>query len=72
MEVCVMKYDKPLFKPLPIGGYDFKSIIEKGSYYVDKTLLIKELLDRDGKVTLFTRPRRFGKTMNMYMLKGKC
>lgn len=64
-----MKCDKPLFKPLPIGGYDFKSIIEKGSYYVDKTLLIKELLDRDGKVTLFTRPRRFGKTMNMYMLK---
>lgn len=34
------KCDKPLFKPLPIGGYDFKSIIEKGSYYVDKTLLI--------------------------------
>lgn len=63
------KQDRPLFRPLPIGGYDFKSIIEKGSYYVDKTLLIKELLDRDGKVTLFTRPRRFGKTMNMYMLK---
>lgn len=62
-------YDRSLFKPLPIGGYDFKSIIEKGSYYVDKTLLIKELLDRDGGVTLFTRPRRFGKTMNMYMLK---
>lgn len=60
---------RKLFKPMPVGVYDFRSIIENGYYYVDKTLLIKELLDRKGLVTLFTRPRRFGKTLNMYMLK---
>lgn len=44
-------------------------MIEKGYYYVDKTLFTKELLDRKGKVNLFTRPRRFGKTLNMSMLR---
>ncbi len=57
------------YKPLPIGTEDFKEIIETGYYYVDKTLLIKDLLDNLSKVTLFTRPRRFGKTLNMSMLK---
>ena len=57
------------FKPLPIGVDDFEEMIEKGYYYVDKTLFIKELLDMKGKVNLFTRPRRFGKTLNLSMLK---
>lgn len=49
------------FKPLPIGVDDFENIFDKGYYYADKTLMIKELLDKKGKVNLFTRPRRFGK-----------
>ncbi len=57
------------YKPLPIGTEDFKRIIEDECYYVDKTLLIKSLLDSKTAVTLFTRPRRFGKTLNMSMLK---
>ncbi len=57
------------YRPLPIGTEDFKEIIETGYYYVDKTLLLQDLLDNLSKVTLFTRPRRFGKTLNMSMLK---
>jgi hypothetical protein len=57
------------FKPLPIGIEDFGEMIQKGYYYVDKTLLIKELMEQQGKVTLFTRPRRFGKTLNLSMLQ---
>ena len=57
------------YRPLPIGISDFAEIIEKKCYYVDKTLLIKDLLDSTTKVTLFTRPRRFGKTLNISMLK---
>ncbi len=57
------------YKTLPIGIEDFKEIIEARYYYVDKTLLIQDLLDHLSKVTLFTRPRRFGKTLNMSMLK---
>lgn len=56
-------------KALPIGISDFKKMIDKDYFYVDKTLLIKELLDNKGDVNLFTRPRRFGKTLNMSMLK---
>ena len=55
-------------KPLPIGIDDFKTIIEEDYYYVDKTKMIESLLDDGAKVTLFTRPRRFGKTLNMSML----
>ena len=55
--------------PLPIGVENYEEIIEKGYYYVDKTLLIKDLIDLRGKVNLFTRPRRFGKTLNMSMLR---
>ncbi len=54
---------------LPIGIEDFKEIRTDGFYYVDKTGLIKELLENWGKVNLFTRPRRFGKSLNMSMLK---
>ena len=57
------------FKPLPIGIEDFREVIEQDYYYVDKTLFIKELLDMRGKVNLFTRPRRFGKTLNISMLR---
>ena len=57
------------FKPLPIGVDNFERIINDGYYYIDKTLLIKDLLDNKGSVNLFTRPRRFGKTLNMSMLQ---
>ncbi len=57
------------FKPIPIGIEDFKEIIDKNYYFVDKTLLIKDILDNGSKITLFTRPRRFGKTLNMSMLR---
>ena len=55
-------------KPLPIGIDDFKTIIEEDYYYADKTKMIESLLDDGAGVTLFTRPRRFGKTLNMSML----
>lgn len=55
--------------PLPIGIEDFKELIENNYYYVDKTGLVKELLNNRSKVSLFTRPRRFGKTLSLSMLK---
>jgi len=57
------------FKPLPIGVENFEKIITHDYYYVDKTLFIKELIDKKGDVNLFTRPRRFGKTLSLSMLK---
>ena len=56
-------------KPLPTGVDNFEKLITRGYYFVDKTLLIKELLDKKGDVNLFTRPRRFGKTLNMSMVQ---
>ena len=56
-------------KKLPIGIDDFKELREKNAYFVDKTLLISELLESIAKVTLITRPRRFGKSLNFSMLK---
>ena len=56
-------------KKLPIGIENFEEFFSEDFYYVDKTLFIKELLQNWGKVNLFTRPRRFGKTLNMSMLK---
>lgn len=56
-------------KRLPIGMDDFEKIRTSGFYYIDKTGLIKELLDNWGEVNLFTRPRRFGKSLNMSMLQ---
>ena len=54
---------------LPMGIENFREIRRQKFYYVDKTALIRELLENWGKVNLFTRPRRFGKTLNMSMLK---
>ena len=56
-------------KPLPIGIDNFEMLITRGYYFVDKTLLIKDLIDNKASVNLFTRPRRFGKTLNMSMLQ---
>ena len=56
-------------KKLPVGIENFEEFSSEDFYYVDKTLFIKELLQNWGKVNLFTRPRRFGKTLNMNMLK---
>lgn len=56
-------------KKLAIGVENYKEIIDRSYYYVDKTLLIKELLEKGSKVNLFTRPRRFGKTLTLSMLK---
>ena len=56
-------------KAIPVGIEDFKELIQEGYYYIDKTLLIDEMLMNKSKVTLFTRPRRFGKTLNMSMIK---
>lgn len=56
-------------RALPIGVDNFEDIVQNGYCYVDKTLFIKELLDLRGKVNLFTRPRRFGKTLNLSMLR---
>ena len=56
-------------KKIPIGVEDFKKIIEENYYYVDKTKFIEDILNDGAQVKLFTRPRRFGKTLNMFMLK---
>ena len=56
-------------KKISIGVEDFKEIIDKDGYFVDKTLMIKELIESNAKVTLFTRPRRFGKTLNQFMIR---
>ena len=56
-------------KKLPIGIENYKEFRDKSYYYVDKTLMIRDLLDIGGKVNLFTRPRRFGKTLMLSMLK---
>ncbi len=56
-------------KKIPIGIEDFEKLRKNGFYYVDKTGLIIELLQNPAEVTLFTRPRRFGKSLNMSMLK---
>ena len=58
------------YKPISKGAEFFNELIENNCYYVDKTLLVKELLDRNDKVTVFTRPRRFGKTLTLTMLKN--
>lgn len=56
-------------KALPIGVDYFEKLIKEGYSYIDKTMLIKDLLDFKGEVNLFTRPRRFGKTLNLSMLR---
>ena len=56
-------------KALPIGVDNFAKLITESYCYIDKTILIKELLNSKGEVNLFTRPRRFGKTLNLSMLR---
>ena len=56
-------------KKIPIGVDDFKKLIENNAYYIDKTKFIADILDDAAEVKLFTRPRRFGKTLNMSTLK---
>ncbi len=56
-------------RPIPIGVEFYKQMIEDGYYYIDKTLLIRDILEQKSMVTLFTRPRRFGKTLAQSMLK---
>ena len=56
-------------RTVSIGAQDFAELITKNNFYVDKTNFIKEWWDSDDKVTLITRPRRFGKTLNMSMLE---
>ena len=58
------------YRALPIGISDFAEMIKKEYYYADKTLMIRDLLQIKSKVTLFTRPRRFGKTLNMSMIRA--
>jgi len=57
-------------KGIAIGQSDFDSLIRNDCYYVDKSLFIRDILDAKAQVTLITRPRRFGKTLNMNMLKS--
>lgn len=56
-------------RPLPIGIDDFKKLRENNFCYVDKSLFIQELLDNRSEVSVFMRPRRFGKTLGLSMLK---
>ena len=56
-------------KKISLGVEDFKTIIEKDGYFVDKTLMIQNLIKSNAMVTLFTRPRRFGKTLNQFMIR---
>ena len=62
------RYSKKQKLPLPIGISDYR-VASKNYYYIDKTLLIKDFIDERPMVSLFTRPRRFGKTLNMDMLR---
>ncbi|MCD6463785.1 MAG: AAA family ATPase [Thermotogae bacterium] len=57
-------------KSLPIGVDDFEELVKNGYYLVDKSLLIKDIIDLPGKIKLITRPRRFGKTLNMTMMRS--
>ena len=65
---CGQKKDKKM-KKLPIGTSDFKSLREDDKYFVDKSLFIKEIIEEDADVLLLPRPRRFGKTLNLSMLR---
>ena len=56
-------------KNLPVSIEDFKEMIDGKFYFVDKTLLIRDLIENQTKVCLITRPRRFGKTLNMSMIQ---
>lgn len=66
---CTQKEVTSMAKPIGIGEDDFADLIQDGCFYIDKTMLIKEWWENRDKVTLITRPRRFGKTLNMSMLE---
>ena len=59
-----------LKKRIPMGIEDYREMMRENFYYVDKTLLIKELLDNKAKAFLITRPRRFGKTLAQSMIQS--
>ena len=59
----------PKIKPIPVGVEDFKRLVDKGYNFIDKTLMIKDLLDNEDMISLITRPRRFGKTLNLSMIQ---
>jgi hypothetical protein len=63
------RYEKTVMQKLPVGLSDFKQVIEGHYYYVDKSLLLKELIDQGAVAMLIPRPRRFGKTLNLSMLR---
>ena len=65
----VIKMTEKRLKEMPIGIEDFKKLRDRGCYFVDKTMMLKELIDDESDVKLFTRPRRFGKTLNMSMMQ---
>ena len=56
-------------KMLPIGYEDIKTIIDKNLYFIDKSLLVEEVLNQGGQTILLTRPRRFGKTLNLSVIR---
>lgn len=56
-------------KPIPIGISDYKELIDNGYYYIDKTIFIRDVIENGSKITLLPRPRRFGKTLNLSMLR---
>ena len=56
-------------KKIGIGYENYKEFIDKDMYYIDKTMLINDIIEKGGKVTLFTRPRCFGKTLALSMLR---
>lgn len=68
--ICLLEAHMVNTLKLPVGIDSFEKIRRNGFYYIDKTNLIEQILMNWGEVTLFTRPRRFGKTLNMSMLKS--
>lgn len=64
-----VEHSKEYSKKIKIGGSDFKELILNNEFYIDKSLLIKEIIDCNNDTILYTRPRRFGKTLNLSMLK---
>src|SRR3954469_25160285 len=56
-------------RPIPIGISDFRTLREQGMEYIDKSHLVREILDKGAEVVLLPRPRRFGKTLNLSMLR---
>ena len=64
-----LSWKEVTMKRIGIGYENYKDFIDKKLYYVDKTLLIRDVIEKGGQVTLFTRPRRFGKTLALSMLR---